>query len=152
MLVYVDVDGTLISKTDAVRPYVVELLQGLKDLGCTIVVWSAGGANYASKKINMIDNRLRYVGNYDGDTLNSFVQNYEFKGEGVHRAVNLKRIGQTAFYIDDHEGLLGAMKFVGHGTFLVPFYTGSETDTWLLRALDAVRAAVKETVGADGSR
>jgi long-chain acyl-CoA synthetase len=48
----IDVDGTLIGsiRSSNTRPGAVELLAGLLDRGCTIVLWSAGGAEYAARK------------------------------------------------------------------------------------------------------
>lgn len=46
-----DVDGTLIGsiRSDQLRPGAADLLGWLDDHGATIVVWSAGGADYARR-------------------------------------------------------------------------------------------------------
>jgi phosphoglycolate phosphatase-like HAD superfamily hydrolase len=47
-----DVDGTLIGsvRSDRLRPGAVELLEGLTRRGAVIVLWSAGGDDYARRK------------------------------------------------------------------------------------------------------
>ena len=44
-----DVDGTLIGsvRSDTLRPGAMQLLDRLRDAGATLVLWSAGGADYA---------------------------------------------------------------------------------------------------------
>jgi long-chain acyl-CoA synthetase len=47
-----DVDGTLIDSLigNSLRPGARELLERLHTLGCTIALWSAGGAEYAEQR------------------------------------------------------------------------------------------------------
>lgn len=49
-----DVDGTLIGSilSDRLRPGAVELLDTLRSRGTTLVVWSAGGADYARRMLD----------------------------------------------------------------------------------------------------
>ncbi len=48
-----DVDGTLIGsvRSDILRPGAIELLDRLRDAGTTLVLWSAGGAEYAKNML-----------------------------------------------------------------------------------------------------
>ncbi len=48
-----DVDGTLIGsvRSDILRPGAMELLDRLRDAGATLVLWSAGGADYAKNML-----------------------------------------------------------------------------------------------------
>jgi len=130
ILVFVDVDGTIIDHDDNPRPYVWEFFYYLKNqLDCYVIAWSAGGADYAERKMGMISRIL----NVD---LESFVDSYEWKADMKKITVSNPR-----FYIDDAEGLLDAMERSGHGIFKVPFYNDStmkKDDRWLLQAADAV--------------
>ena len=129
---FVDVDGTLISKDDQIRSYIPELIRGLRELDCSIVIWSAGGAIYASDKWNMICNRLFHL---YGEYLYEEVQVFAWKLDWESKAI----IGDH-FYIDDHESILETAEKRGHGTHLVPFYTATgERDRALLDALEAAR-------------
>ncbi len=48
-----DVDGTLIGsvRSDILRPGAMDLLDRLRDVGVTLVLWSAGGAGYAKNML-----------------------------------------------------------------------------------------------------
>lgn len=47
-----DLDGTLIDSLtgESIRPYAVPLLRTLRESGTTVVVWSAGGGDYARQR------------------------------------------------------------------------------------------------------
>ena len=64
-----DVDGTLIGsiRSGVLRPRVVELFDLLRRNGETIVVWSAGGADYARRKLDRFDLTGHVAGFYDKD-------------------------------------------------------------------------------------
>ncbi len=64
-----DVDGTLIGsiRSDVLRPRVVELFDVLRGDGRTIVAWSAGGADYARRKLGAFDLAGYVSGFYDKD-------------------------------------------------------------------------------------
>jgi len=125
--VFVDVDGTLVDQKDNVRPWIRGLFSDLKNSDCFVVVWSAGGAGYAERKMEMISRKLEF-------DFTPLVDAYMWKADGksVH--------AESRFYIDDAEGLIDAMKLSGYGTFLVPFYCSSAeaVDNWLLDAAVAV--------------
>jgi len=139
MWVFVDVDGTLIDQDDNPRPYIPEFILGLKELECTIVIWSAGGNKYAEQKFNMICNRLYYGGNTNWD-LRKLIRSYLSKHNHIDAALILK---DDQFYVDDVQELLDSVQKQGHGTFKVPFYNdpsgvNEKDDRWLLKARDAV--------------
>lgn len=133
--VFIDVDGTLIDKDDNVRPYVVELIRGLKELNCSITIWSAGGGVYAANKWNMICNRILYT---TGEYLHEEVENFAWKLNWESNAL----VGQH-FYIDDMEAILEKAKEKGHHTFWVPFYDAflMKNDNALLLALEAAKTS-----------
>ena len=137
--VFVDVDGTLIDANDEPRPYVSELLYCLKkQLDCYVIVWSAGGDDYARRKLGMISRKI------DVDLI-PFVDAYLWKAD-MDKIV----IDNPRFYIDDAVGLLESMERSGYGTFRVPFYnnTTMENDRWLLQAADAVKQFInKKDIG-----
>lgn len=131
-LVYIDVDGTLVDHNDNVRPHIPELIDGLTELGCTIIIWSAGGEEYAESKWNMICNQIFKE---TDETYHKKVDTFMWK----HKAYNWKDallIGERC-YIDDHQELIHSMAEKGHGGFLLTFYNKdtSTDDTELLEAL-----------------
>ena len=133
--VFVDVDGTLIDANDEPRPYVWELLYCLKkQLDCYVIVWSAGGDDYARRKLGMISRKI------DVDLI-PFVDAYLWKAD-MDKIVT----DNLRFYIDDADGLLESMERSGYGTFRVPFYndTTMKNDRWLLRAANAVEQFINE--------
>lgn len=139
MWIFVDVDGTLIDQDDNPRPYIPEFILGLKELGCTIVIWSAGGSEYADRKFNMICNKLYYSGNTNWD-LRKLIRSYLSKRNHQDAALILK---DRQFYVDDVKELLDAVRQKGHGVFKVPFYNDpsgitEKDDRWLLGALEGV--------------
>ena len=148
MWVFVDVDGTLIDQDDNPRPYVPEFILGLKELGCTIVIWSAGGSRYAEQKFNMICNRLYYGGNTNWD-LRGLIRSYLSKHNHRDAALILK---DNQFYVDDVQELLDSVQEQGHGVFKVPFYNdpsgiNEKDDQWLLKARDAVAMRILALAG-----
>ena len=128
-----DVDGTLISKDDEVRPYISELMRGLNERGCSITVWSAGGENYAESKWNMICNKIFYS---TGEQLHDMVSHFSWKLNWESRAL----IGKH-FYIDDEPAILSVAQRSGYGTHQVSFYEPilMKDDHELLDALEAAR-------------
>ena len=58
--IFFDIDGTLISKDDNIRPYVNELLQFLAYNDIHITFWSGGGTDYASMWSRRIDPEGRF--------------------------------------------------------------------------------------------
>jgi len=132
--VWIDVDGTLIDIDDEPRPYIKELFERLYNLGVTIVVWSAGGHDYAAQKIGMVSRKIEF-------DLDQYVQTYWWKPWHNMIVLNVDR-----FYIDDVKEMLEAREREGHETFWVPFYviTNSQSDDWLLRAANAVEKWISE--------
>ena len=149
MWVFVDVDGTLIDIEDNPRPYIPEFILKLKELGCTIVIWSAGGDDYAESKFNAICNRLYWSENPNWN-LQPHIRAYLWKKTLVDAALILK---DCQFYVDDVQELLDAMAEQGHGTFHVPFYAdpalvsiADKDDRWLLKAAEAIERYMKCSV------
>jgi len=137
--IFVDVDGTLIDHNDNPRPYIIELFQRLNTMGCNIIVWSAGGAQYAQRKIGMISNRLSHTLK-EVVNLDELIYAYADKSAPPVIEDSLK------FYIDDMVGLIECVQKTGHGAFWVPFYAESldphKKDNWLLRAAEAAEKFV----------
>ena len=150
MWVFVDVDGTLIDIEDNPRPYIPEFILKLKELGCTIVIWSAGGEKYAESKFNMICNKLYWGKNPNWD-LYPHIRTYLGKRNHEDAAFDLK---DFQFYVDDVQELLDYMVKKGHGTFKVPFYLdptcasiADKDDRWLLKAAEAIEKDLNERCG-----
>jgi len=133
--VFVDVDGTLVDHLDNPRPYVRKFFYSLKEeLGCRVIVWSAGGHDYANRKIGMISRKIQ-------KDLNPFIDAYMWKADS-DKIVE----ANPQFYIDDVEDLIEAKIQKGHGGFKVPFYCdptvasiANKNDQWLLKAIVAVQ-------------
>jgi len=49
MVIYCDVDDTLIDHHDIAKPHIVQFLRDAKAKGCTLFLWSQGGADYAKQ-------------------------------------------------------------------------------------------------------
>ena len=49
MVIYCDVDDTLIDHHDIAKPHIVRFLHDAKARGCTLFLWSQGGADYAQQ-------------------------------------------------------------------------------------------------------
>jgi hydroxymethylpyrimidine pyrophosphatase-like HAD family hydrolase len=150
MWVFVDVDGTLIDIEDNPRPHIPEFILKLKELGCTIVIWSGGGADYAEQKFNAICNRLYWSKNPNWN-LQPHIRTYLEKWNFEDAALILK---DFQFYVDDVQSLLDNMAKKGHGTFKVPFYMdpaiadlADKNDRWLLKAVEAIERDLHERCG-----
>lgn len=96
MYVFIDVDGTLIDQNDNCRPKVRELFEKLASLNVKIIVWSAGGEEYAEQKLNRVSHEI----NYD---LDSHVKTYWRKAWYSKIILN-----EPKFFIDDEPALLEA--------------------------------------------
>jgi len=141
--VFIDVDGTLIDQWDNPRPYVRELFEKLRRLDCKIIVWSAGGHEYARSKIGMISRKINF-------TLHGYVTAYWWKAWYDQIVIPHER-----FFIDDVKEMLEAKKRDGHAVFKVPFYDASldtnKEDEWLLKAADAVEEWSNEVLLSNSS-
>lgn len=134
MWIFIDVDGTLVDIDDNPRPYIPDLIRGAAALSLNIVIWSAGGADYAKQKFLMSCRKF-------GINLDPHIYGYMFKGDGEKLILK-----DPAFYVDDVEALLIAQKRKNpknHG-FKVPFYSSAQffnkpADKTLLNALEALR-------------
>lgn len=125
MLVFVDVDLTLIDKDDVPRPHVPEFFEKLHNLGCRVIVWSAGGQSYAERKIEMLERKLELE-------LKQYINEFVSKGFSVEQ--------DGAFYIDDAEGLLSFQQTKGNPVYKMSPYESAImfSDNELLKAAEAV--------------
>ena len=154
MWVFVDVDGTLIDIEDNPRPHIPEFILKLKELGCVIVIWSAGGDDYAESKFNMICNKLYWAENLNWN-LQPHIRTYLGKRNHTDAALILK---DYQFYVDDVQELLDSVAAKGHGTFHLPFYMdpaladlADKDDHWLLKAAEAIERDLNERCGGPSS-
>ena len=128
--VFLDVDGTLIDKDDNSRPYIPELIDGILNIGATIIIWSAGGDKYAESKWNMICNKIFKS---TGKLYHDKVVNFMWKKDWQETALVGDRL-----YVDDQPELISAASDNNHTGFLVRFYEKSlmQDDKELLEALE----------------
>jgi hypothetical protein len=118
---FVDVDGTMIDREGRARPYLCDFLDGLDAFGGAIVVWSAGGVDYAQHRLTQIE---RQVGRRYNDVA--------VIPKGMRKDASY---GGPKVFVDDHEGLIVAKEQDGHFGVLVPYYDGGAEDTALVLAL-----------------
>lgn len=124
-----DVDGTLIGsiRSNQLRPGVRELLETLKESGTTLVLWSAGGGNYAERMLAQFE-------------LSHFFSGFYAKEErcerGLYRIDHLAPKHQPDTFVDDyphevpdHGRVIGVPQFLG----------GNPHDKGLERALEVAR-------------
>jgi len=139
MIVFVDVDGTLVDGRDIPRPYIYEFFSKLKELGCHVIVWSAGGQQYAENKISMIERKINME-------VGMFIDGYLWKLDYWDQQFDDKQ-----FFIDDSSGIINRAERSGHKGFLILFYDSRGKkeyliedknewrDEWLLRAFEEVK-------------
>jgi hydroxymethylpyrimidine pyrophosphatase-like HAD family hydrolase len=144
--VFVDVDLTLVDKEDNPRPHFPQFIKRLHDLGCVIVIWSAGGDSYAESKFHMINNWYHYRAGMPGAAhLRKYIHTFLGKRNWTDTGLILR---EPQFYIDDEMFLIDAMEEKGHGVFKIPAYEASvdpsHQDRWLLYAADAVERFVND--------
>ena len=127
---FLDVDGTLIDKDDNVRPHLSELIDGLLELGATLIIWSAGGNKYAESKWNMICNKIYRE---TGKVYHYKVTDFMWKKDWQETALIGDRL-----YIDDQAELVLEASDKKYAGFLVSFYESAtmDTDVELLEALE----------------
>ena len=131
-----DVDGTLIGsiRSDVLRPRVVELFDLLRRDGRTIVVWSAGGADYARRKLDRFDLTGYVACFYDKDRRGR---------DGRYLVSHLPPQHRPGTCVDDfpHEAPPGS-RIVG-----VPqFFGGNPVDNGLATAIDLAVADAQRPV------
>ncbi|HUC04449.1 MAG TPA: HAD family hydrolase [Acidimicrobiales bacterium] len=108
-----DVDGCLVDSLTgtSLRPGTRALLGQLRSRGVTVLVWSAGGAEYAQRRVTQF-------------ALGGLVAGCHAKGErdpdGAYGAAHLP-VRTDAVFVDDHPEELGAhLHVVGVRSYLSP--------------------------------
>jgi hypothetical protein len=125
-----DVDGTLIGsiRSDRLRPGVEELLGILEANGTTLVVWSAGGAEYAERMLEQFGLARRFSAFYHKETRGT---------DGRYRVDHMRPEHRPGTLVDDypHEvaecaRIIGVRQFLG----------GNSSDAGLHEAIEIARA------------
>lgn len=129
MIVYLDVDGTLIDEFDNLRPFVIPFIQQTKNLGYYLVVWSGGGSDYARRHINRL-----------GPHLVGLVDQYGSKIGSSGARPKVVSDHTKLFFVDDSEHFVDRMRKKGHGAYRVATYDANTMtgDTELMRAIQAM--------------
>ena len=115
-----DVDGTLISKDDELRPETKEVFEALINRGHKVYCWSAGGMDYVKRFLNR-------------HNLNEYITKVLVKGLTISHLPDI--------IVDDEQYLLNAYEKRGCHCLKVPFYepkAGSEKDQWMASVLGEV--------------
>ena len=124
-----DVDGTLIGsiRSDRLRPGAAELLETLSQNGTTVVVWSAGGADYARRMLAQFDLERHFCAYYDKNLRGS---------DGRYLIDHLAPEHRPGTLVDDypHE-----VPEVGRVIGVRQFLGGNPADTGLAQALEIAR-------------
>jgi phosphoglycolate phosphatase-like HAD superfamily hydrolase len=125
-----DVDGTLVGsiRSDRLRPGAEELLETLHARGATMVVWSAGGAEYARRMLAQFD-LVHYF--------SAFYAKDERGANGRYVVDHMSPDHQPGTLVDDYphevaEGgrVIGVRQFLG----------GNPSDAGLREAIEIARA------------
>ena len=87
--IFFDVDGTLVSKDDEIRPGAFEVMKFCKDKGIVVTMWSGGGIDYAKTWARRIDpkNELH---------INFFFKNPSLLEEGHMTVDDMKEVQKIA--------------------------------------------------------
>ena len=108
-----DVDGTLIGsvRSDILRPGAMELLDRLRDAGATLVLWSAGGADYAKNVLAQFHIDHYFAAFYNKDRRGP---------DGRYRVDHLRPEHRPGTLVDDYPGdvpdgprVIGVSQFLG---------------------------------------
>jgi len=134
MNIFFDVDSTLISYDERLRPHVREVFQRLVDDGHSIYIWSGVGIRW-----EMVD---RYK-------LRPFVTDCFLKPiDDYHNGI--KSLGlpvEPDFCVDDHSELVQALG----GEAVRPYFWTDEGDEEMLRVYDVISQYARERQGHSGS-
>lgn len=124
-----DVDGTLIGsvRSDILRPGAMELLERLRDAGVTLVLWSAGGADYARSMLAQFHLEHFFAACYSKDRRGP---------DGRYLVDHLRPEHRPGTLVDDYPGdLPDGPRVIGVSQFL----GGNPHDVGLNDALEIVR-------------
>ena len=111
MNVAFDVDGTLQSADDELRPHTIFVFEELIKMDHSIYIWSGGGVDYIERFINR-NNLHKYV-----------------KGK-IPKGAKLNRYFDAV--VDDSKDVVNIYKELGKISFKVSFYDNNENDRELL--------------------
>lgn len=124
-----DVDGTLIGsvRSDTLRPGAMELLDRLRDAGATLVLWSAGGADYARNMLAQFHLDHYFAAFYSKDRRGP---------DGRYMVDHLRPEHRPGTLVDDYAGdVPTAPRVIGVSQFL----GGNPHDQGLNGALEIAR-------------
>lgn len=133
-----DVDGCLIDSltSTSLRPGARELLAHLRDRACTVLLWSAGGAEYARERASAHAIAALFDGFHAKDGRD---------GDGRYRIDALPLGAGAAVFVDDRpEDLPDGVVVVA----VSPYLSHTPHDRGLRRALDRAGMVRNESVDA----
>lgn len=92
-----DVDGCLVDLLGghSLRPHTRELLSGLRERGHVVVLWSAGGADYARRKADS---------NGVGDLVDACYGKADRDGDGRRTVAHFAAAHRPTVFVDDDPG------------------------------------------------
>lgn len=125
-----DVDGTLIGsiRSDRLRPGAAELLETLSRNGTTVVVWSAGGAEYAERMLSQFGLQHHVAAFYHKETRGP---------DGRYLIDHLPREHRPGTLVDDYPDDVPAnVRVIAVRQFL----GGNPADRGLAEALELARS------------
>ena len=117
---FFDIDGTVISLRDEIRPFTLDLWKFLSENGIRIYIFSGGGPDYARKHAHRVD------------------PDYE-----VHKTVIPKQMGifkEGDFVVDDSKDTIDMCKILGGDGYRIPFFEPliELNDTEMLKIKDLI--------------
>lgn len=132
-----DVDGTLIGsiRSDRLRPGVEELLSLLEASGTTLVVWSAGGAEYAERMLEQFGLARRFSAFYHKETRDSGGRYLVDHMRPEHRPGTL--VDDYPHEVTERGRIIGVRQFLG----------GNPNDAGLHEAIEIARGMLARRDG-----
>lgn len=124
--VFFDVDNTLVVNQDRgveLRPHVPEAFSLLKDLGCSVYLWSRGGKEYADQVADMFNLRGVVEGSFEKPPRN-------YKTEYLSTYLPAK----PDFIVDDGDVVL----YMAPSYMLKPYLYPDSEDVEMLRVVEII--------------
>ena len=141
MYVFVDVDGTLVGKKDEIRPHVISFFWQVSTIpDVKIIVWSAGGQEYAKGKIESIVSRMMWKSvSQQAVDIRPMIYSYAWKQDWLTKWKDCK---EPIFFIDDSKEMIEASIEKGYYGYGIPYFDPEQEDSWLLKAAEQVKTWV----------
>jgi hypothetical protein len=109
--VFFDIDGTLVSENDSIRPHAKEIVMELIKAGIQVIFWSGGGLDYAATWANRIHPYVR------------------------SGCKNLREIHKSDFVVDDMTAVVDIAIKKGADGYVIPQFVKDDSELLHVRDL-----------------